>query len=93
LESFIDKQGVELGVRRQCELLGFNRSNVYYHHWPKDAESEDRPRQVIDKQFMDDPCGVIKMAHYLQRLGHAVGEKLARRLTRAMRCPMRNGLN
>lgn len=33
---------------------------------------------------MDDPCGVIKMVHYLQRLGHKVGEKLVRRLMRSM---------
>ena len=33
---------------------------------------------------MDDPCGVIKMVKYLRRLGHAVGEKLVRRLMRSM---------
>jgi putative transposase len=65
-------------------LLGFNRSNVYYQHRPKDTGPEDRLRQAIDKQFMDDPCGVIKMAHYLRRLGSAVGEKLVRRLMRSM---------
>jgi putative transposase len=57
---------------------------VYYRHRPKDLEAEGRLRQAIDKQFMDDPCGVIKMVHYLQRLGHAVGEKLVRRLMRSM---------
>lgn len=33
---------------------------------------------------MDDPCGVIKMVHYLRRLGHTAGEKLVRRLMRSM---------
>lgn len=33
---------------------------------------------------MDDPCGVIKMMHYLRRLGHTAGEKLIRRLMRSM---------
>ncbi len=65
-------------------MLGFNRSNVYYHHRPKDTESEGRLRQAIDKQFMDDPCGIIKMVHYLRRVGYAVGEKLVRRLMRSM---------
>jgi putative transposase len=57
---------------------------MYYAHRPKDTESEDRLRKAIDKQFMDDPCGVIKMVHYLRRLGHQVGEKLVRRLMRSM---------
>jgi len=73
-----------LSIRRQCELLGFNRSNVYYRHRPKDVESESRLCTAIDKQFMDDPCGVIKMVRYLRRLGHTVGEKLVRRLMRSM---------
>ena len=81
---FIDKNDLVLSVREQCELLGFNRSNLYYHHREKDLEREHRLRKAIDKQFMVDPCGVIKMAHYLQRLGHAVGEKLVRRLMRTM---------
>ncbi len=33
---------------------------------------------------MKDACGVIKMMEYLRRLGHAVGEKLVRRLMRSM---------
>lgn len=57
---------------------------MYYPHRPKDTESENRLRKAIDKQFMDDPCGVIKMVRYLQRLGHKVGEKLVRRLMRSM---------
>ena len=73
-----------MSVRQQCELLGFNRSNLYYRHREKDLEREHRLREAIDKQFMEDPCGVIKMVHYLRRLGHAVGEKLVRRLMRTM---------
>ena len=84
MELFIDKGNVEISIRRQCELLGFNRSNLYYRHREKDIESEHRLRQAIDEQFMKDPCGVIKMMKYLRRLGHAVGEKLVRRLMRSM---------
>ncbi len=81
---FIDKRSQELSVRQQCELLGFNRSNLYYRHREKDLEIEHRLRKAIDEQFMKDPCGVIKMTHYLRRLGHAAGEKLVRRLMRTM---------
>lgn len=81
---FIERENTELSIRRQCALLGFNRSNLYYKHKPEDLERESRLREAIDKQFMKDPCGVIKMAHYLRRMGHKVGDKLIRRLMRTM---------
>lgn len=81
---FIDKRDQELSIRQQCELLGFNRSNLYYQHREKNLEIEHRLRKSIDEQFMKDPCGVIKMMHYLRRLGHTAGEKLIRRLMRSM---------
>lgn len=81
---FIDKEDQELSVRRQCVLLGFSRSNLYYQHREKDLEVEYQLRKAIDEQFMKDPCGVVKMMHYLRRLGHAAGEKLVRRLMRSM---------
>jgi len=65
-------------------LLGFNRSNLYYQHREKDLAAEHQLRRAIDEQFMKDPCGVIKMMHYLRRLGHVAGEKLTRRLMRSM---------
>ncbi len=71
-------------VRRQCKILGFGRSNLYYQHREKDIESDHRLRRAIDEQFMKDPCGVIKMMMYLRRLGHLAGEKLIRRLMRSM---------
>lgn len=81
---FIDKEDPEFSIREQCALLGLNRSNVYYQHREKDIRIEHGLRQAIDLQFMEDPCGVIKMMHYLRRLGHTVGEKLVRRLMRSM---------
>lgn len=81
---FIDKWNCDISVRRQCELLGLSRSNLYYHHREKNLETEYRLRRAIDEQFMKDACGVIKMMKYLRRLGHAVGEKLVRRLMRSM---------
>lgn len=81
---FIDKGNCEISVRRQCELVGLNRSNLYYRHRDKDIETEHGLRRAIDERFMKDPCGVIKMMQYLRRLGHGVGEKLIRRLMRSM---------
>ena len=84
MELFIEKENYEISIRRQCGLLGFNRSNLYYCHREKDIESEHRLRRAIDEQFMKDACGVAKMVEYLRRLGHKVGEKLIRRLMRSM---------
>lgn len=57
---------------------------MYYRHREKDIEAEHHLRRAIDEQFMKDAYGVTKMMEYLRRLGHAVGEKLVRRLMRSM---------
>ena len=57
---FIDKGDLKLSICQQCALLWFNRSNLYYRHREKNLEAEHRLRKAIDRQFMDDPCGVIK---------------------------------
>lgn len=81
---FIEKENPRPSIRRQCELLGFNRSNLYYKRKSKDIERESRLREAIDRQFMKDPCGVIKMVKYLRRMGYKAGNKLIRRLMRTM---------
>jgi putative transposase len=81
---FIEKENKELSVRCQCNLLGFNRSNVYYRRKKKDIERENWLRKAIDEQFTKTPCGVIKMMRYLRLKGHVAGEKLIRRLMRTM---------
>lgn len=81
---FIDKKNRQVSVRQQCELLGINRSNIYYTPRHRDAQKEDQIRAEIDRQFVKEPCGVIKMMHYLRRRGFRVGEKLARKLMRMM---------
>lgn len=61
-----------------------NRSNLYYKRRAKDTERGQQLLKAIDRQFMKDPCGVTKMVKYLERDGHKIGEKLARRLMRTM---------
>ncbi|MFH1505273.1 MAG: IS3 family transposase [Candidatus Omnitrophota bacterium] len=41
-------------------------------------------RKAIDRQFMKDPCGALKMMKYLRRFGYKAGEKLVRRIMRSM---------
>ena len=81
---FIEKGHPDISIRRQCELVGYNRSNFYYKHRDRDVEREDQLRYEIDRQFMKEACGVIKMVKYLKRIGYHVGNKLIRRLMRSM---------
>lgn len=75
---------MQISIRRQCELLDVNRSNLYYKRRAKDTEREQQLLKAIDRQFMKDPCGVKKMVKYLKRDGYKIGEKLTRRLMRTM---------
>jgi len=73
-----------LSVRRQCELLGLNRSTFSYE--PTGAESEDlRLMRLIDEQ--DTACpfyGSRRMTEWLTRQGEEVNRKRVQRLMRVM---------
>jgi putative transposase len=43
-----------LSVRRQCELLGLHRSNVYYEPVPESAD-ELRLMRLIDEEYLRRP--------------------------------------
>jgi putative transposase len=74
----------ELSVRRQCELLGLNRSTFYYE--PTGAASEDlRLMRLIDEQYTAYPFyGSRKMTEWLTRQGEEVNRKRVQRLMRVM---------
>ena len=44
----------ELSVRRQCELLGLNRSSLYYEPAPETAENL-RLMRLLDEQYTAHP--------------------------------------
>jgi putative transposase len=69
-----------LSARRQCELLGLNRSSLYYQPVPEAAENLRRMRR-IDEQYTACPfSGSRKMTAWLQRQGEAVNRKRVQRL-------------
>ena len=74
----------ELSVRRQCELLGLNRSTFYYE--PTGATPEDlRLMRLIDEQYTACPFyGSRKMTEWLTRRGEEVNRKRVQRLMRMM---------
>ena len=69
-----------LSVTRQCELLGLNRSSLYY------APAGEEPlnlllMRLIDEQFTRTPFyGSRRMMAWLRRMGHAVNRKRVQRL-------------
>jgi len=69
-----------LSVRRQCELLGLNRSSYYYQPVPVSPEDQ-LIMNVIDEEFTELPFyGSRRMSRRLKELGYFVGRKHTRRL-------------
>lgn len=69
-----------ISVRRQCELLGLNRSGVYYRERPDKAEDAELMR-MLDEQYTRTPFyGYRRMTVWLRRSGITVNGKRVRRL-------------
>ena len=82
--SWIDFSERNLSVRRQCELLGLHRSNVYYH--PVPASEEDlRLMRLIDEEYLKHPhLGSRGMVSHLKLQGEVVNRKRMQRIMRSM---------
>lgn len=73
-----------LSIRAQCDLLGVNRSTLYYQRrGPK--ESDVAVMHLMDEQYTRTPYyGVERMTAWLHRLGVRIGHNRVRRLLRLM---------
>jgi putative transposase len=80
----IEPQDSTFSLRKQCELLGLNRSSLYYQPVGENAENLNLMR-LLDEQYTRTPYyGVLRMVAYLRSLGHLVNVKRVRRLLRIM---------
>jgi len=71
-------------VRRQCELLGLNRSS-FYHEPAKESAYNLELMALLDQQYMETPFyGKRKMKCCLEAQGHKVNIKRVARLMRLM---------
>jgi putative transposase len=71
-------------VRRQCQLLGVNRSGLYYQAVEESAENLHLMR-LLDEQYTRCPFyGVLRMTAWLRQQGYSVNVKRVRRLLRQM---------
>jgi putative transposase len=76
----IDSRSSQLSIRRQCELLGLNRSSYYYEPARETIENLRLMRR-IDEQYLKTPYfGSRRMAIWLAREGEEVNRKRIRRL-------------
>ena len=80
----MDRDDPEISVRRQCELLGVNRSGLYYQ--PR-GESEESLlfMRLMDEEYTRRPFyGSRRMKEWLCSLGYQVGRNRVKRLMQVM---------
>lgn len=76
--------GHEVSIRKQCELIGFNRSNFYYKP-ASESEEDIRIKNLIDEIYTDKPFfGYRKMTVCLKQKGFDINHKKVSRLMREM---------
>ncbi len=80
MRRLVDRSHREISVRRQCELLGVNRSGLYYEPVGESAENLLLMR-LLDEQYTRAPFyGSRKMTEWLATEGHEVNRKRVSRL-------------
>jgi putative transposase len=77
-------RGVELSVKRQSELLGLNRSGVYYTPRPVSAEDLKLMRRIDELHLQHPFYGARRLAKQLGREGFEVGRLHVSSLMRRM---------
>lgn len=78
--DMIERQGNELSVSRQCQLLSVHRSGLYYTPSQESEENLVIMRQ-LDEQYLDTPFyGVEKLLVLLLAIGYRINRKRLRRL-------------
>ena len=80
----MEKEHQELSIRRQCEILSFNRSSLYYERIGL-SEEDQMILDEMDKIYLDFPFyGSRRMSRELKRRGFKVGRHKARSLMRIL---------
>ena len=78
--ELIEMMNGQISIRRQCELLGLNRSTLYYEPATESPLNLELMR-LIDEQYMRTPFyGRPRMTHHLRQLGHSINHKRVQRL-------------
>jgi len=82
--ELVEPENERISAARQCELLGVNRTGLYYRARTESAEDSELMR-LIDEQYTLTPFyGYRRMTVHLQNLGYRVNHKRVRRLMRKL---------
>ena len=82
--TLVEPENEKISVLRQCELLGLNRSTIYYRERLENDEDVELMR-LIDAQYTETPFyGYRRMTIYLQNLGYKINHKRVVRLMRKL---------
>jgi putative transposase len=80
----VEPENEKISVLRQCELLGLNRSTIYYRERLENDEDVELMR-LIDAQYTETPFyGYRRMTIYLQNSGYKINHKRVVRLMRKL---------
>ena len=80
----MEKDNQQLSMRRQYDILSFNRSSLYYERIGL-SEEDQRILDEMDKIYLDFPVyGSRRMSRELKRRGYKVGRHKARSLIRIL---------
>jgi len=78
------ERNIDIGISRQCELLGIHRSGLYYAPLP---ESEDNLHymRLLDEQYLKTSFyGIRRLTRWLNKKGFKVNSKRVKRLMSLM---------
>ena len=80
----VDPGNEKISVLRQYQLLGLNRTGLYYRKRTESVEDANLMR-LIDEQYTRTPFyGYRRMTQHLRQLGFSVNHKRVRRLMRKL---------
>ena len=80
----VEPEHKELSVLRQCQLLGINRSTIYYRQRLENVEDLELMR-LLDEQYTKRPFyGYRRMTVYLQNLGYQINHKKVLKLMKKL---------
>ena len=83
-KTFVEPDNLEISVVRQCQLLGINRSTIYYRGRAQSVEDVELMR-LLDIQYTETPFyGYRRMTVYLQNSGFSVNHKRVLKLMRKL---------
>jgi putative transposase len=86
--GLVEERHPYISIRRQCQLLGLHRSNLYYQAVLEEGgetEENEALMRLLDEQYTETPFyGVMRMTAWLRREGYSANPKRVRRLLRKM---------